>query len=112
MASEIEKASLEQKEDDAPLVFDGNEQDLLVDGYQGVSFNNGILRFNLFQNRFKPGEEPDAQRVVIARLCLSMQAFLSIHVAFSGLIERMKSEGIIKEAELDLELDAEESEKE
>lgn len=80
---------------DLPLAFPSDIPTILVDGYQGVSFTGGVVRFNMWQV-VQMSPEGDTERQVVLRLVMGMPTLFAMHEAMGRLIRDMAADGTIK----------------
>lgn len=78
---------------DAEVYFPEHIPDILIDGYQGVTISNGVIRINLLQHKFGSTDKPSETRtVIVGRLAMGLPALTSIHQAMGELIESLQAD--------------------
>jgi hypothetical protein len=83
----------ERTEEPPPLVDRGQAFELFIDGYQGASLSNGMVKFNLFSNRLN-ATTGQAERVVVCHLTMPISTFVAVHRAFGALLHSMQQQGV------------------
>jgi hypothetical protein len=73
---------------------DGMAEELLVDGYTGLSISNGVIRLNLYVDRFNSGSGKTERRVV-KRLALPLGVFVQFHLGTRNLLRELARGGVI-----------------
>ncbi|HRI75663.1 MAG TPA: hypothetical protein PLX33_01610 [Alphaproteobacteria bacterium] len=77
MAEEKKKIEIKEKENNNPdIILIEPIESLFIDGFQGVSMNNGIVRINLHEDKYDPTTEK-VSRHIVKRLCIPIASFIS-----------------------------------
>lgn len=68
--------------------------EIYVDGYQGVSFKDGVVKLNFYSLLLDPASNA-SYRDVVARLTLSTATLVNVHAALGNLIRDLQRAGVL-----------------
>jgi hypothetical protein len=67
--------------------------EIYVDGYQGVSFKDGVVKLNFYSLQLDPSSNV-TYKDVAARLTLSTGTLVSVHAALGNLLKDLRQAGV------------------
>ncbi len=81
-----------------PLIGAQEAPDVYIEGYQGATVYNGVMKVNAYVVIFDPESKKHFRRVV-ARLTMPLQTLVQVHDAFGRFLNDLENQGLIKRVE-------------
>ena len=78
-----------------PLLQGGRVPEIYVDGYQGVTYKDGIVKLNFFSLALDPATNA-SYREAVMRMALSVGTVMQIHGALGQLIADLERKGVMR----------------
>ncbi len=75
-----------------------NAPEILVDGYQGVSITNGVVKINFFTTRVVPNTTEHIQQIALV-LDMSPGTLLQVQEALTNLVKELEKSKVIVRVE-------------
>lgn len=80
-----------------PLRMGAHVPEIYVDGYQGATYKDGIVKLNFFSLALDPATNA-SHREVVMRMALSVGTILQVHQALGSLIADLEGKGVLRRA--------------
>ncbi len=77
-----------------PVRIGPSVPEIYVDGYQGVSFKDGVVKLNLYSLQLDPASNA-TYKDIVCRATMSTNTLLNIHAALGGLIKDLQAANAI-----------------
>lgn len=78
-----------------PLRMGAHVPEIYVDGYQGATYKDGIVKLNFFSLALDPATNA-SHREVVMRMALSVGTVMQVHQALGSLIGDLESKGVLR----------------
>lgn len=80
---------------DQKMRITGPVPEIYIDGYQGASYKDGVIKLNAYSLTLDPVDN-QTYRDVVCRLTLSVSNVISVHAALGNLVRDLEKAGILK----------------
>ncbi len=77
------------------LIYEESIRETYIDGYQGVMYRGGMIKFNLYSDALDMARNKAIRRIV-ERLTMSLPTLLAVHDAMGRMIDDLRKDGIIE----------------
>lgn len=78
-----------------PLRMGAHVPEIYVDGYQGATYKDGIVKLNFFSLALDPATNA-SHREVVMRMALSVGTVMQVHQALGSLINDLEAKGVLR----------------
>lgn len=78
-----------------PLERAAHVPEIYVDGYQGVTYKDGIVKLNYYSLALDP-KSNTSYREVVLRLALSVGTVVQVHNALGQLLSDLETKGLVR----------------
>ncbi len=78
-----------------PLRMASNAPEIYVDGYQGATYKDGVVKLNFYSTALDPVTNATHNEVVM-RMALSVSTAIQIHQALGQLVGDLERKGILR----------------
>jgi hypothetical protein len=78
-----------------PLRAAPNAPEIYVDGYQGATYKDGVIKLNFYSTILDPASNATYNEVVM-RLALTVNAVAQIHAALGQLVGDLERKGVVR----------------
>jgi len=81
--------------DQRPIRLAPGAPEIYVDGYQGASYKDGVIKLNFYSLALDPATNQTIREVVM-RMTLSIGTVMQVHAAFGNLLKDLEKASVIR----------------